>query len=100
MTAALVNELIEAADALPAHLRDWLVDGLQAWQDGTDLEAALHLVDSGASYMDLDERDQMLVFCINSAPGESDAAKMTFFSRPYKTRPPIPTKQRSGLSPS
>ena len=79
MTAALVNELIEAADALPAHLRDWLVDGLQAWQDGTDLEAALHLVDSGASYMGLDERDQMLVFCINSAPGESDAAKMTFF---------------------
>ena len=79
MSAAFVNELIEAADALPAHLRDWLVDGLQAWQDGTDLEAALHLSESGASCMSLDERDSMLVACINSAPGESDAAKMTFF---------------------
>jgi hypothetical protein len=81
VTASLVNELIEAADALPAHLRDWLVDGLQAWQQGRDLEAALGLHDDDSDYcsMALYERDDLIRVAIRLCPGDSESAQASFF---------------------
>ena len=81
MTAVLVNELIEAADALPAHLRDWLVDGLQAWQQGRDLEAALGLHDDDSDYcsMDLYERDDLIRVAVRLCPGGSESAQACYF---------------------
>ena len=74
MSAALVTELLEAADALPAHLRDWLRDGFTAWQAGADLHTALCL-DGPAP----DRRDDLIKTAVLLSPGESITAKAAYF---------------------
>jgi len=73
MTASLVTELLQAADALPDNLRDWLRDGFTAWQAGADLHTALCL-----DGPDPDRRDDLLRTVIALSPGESLTARCAF----------------------
>ena len=74
MSADLAQELIEAADRLPSHLRDWLVVGFESWREGEDLAESL-----GLFRPTLDERDQWIKLCVSLCPGETDTAKCSFF---------------------
>jgi hypothetical protein len=74
MTAERVNELIEAADALQEHLRDWLRDGFTAWQAGADLHTALCLAGP-----DPDRRGDLIKTAVLLSPGESITAKAAYF---------------------
>jgi hypothetical protein len=81
MSLARVNQLLAALPGcdLPAELRRWLLRGFERWQAGHDIETALNLGDLDAPRMDFAERDDMIRYCINFAPGESAAARMAFF---------------------
>ena len=75
MTAERVNLLVgllHVGGELPPDVVRWLVDGLQAWQQGRDLEAALGLHDDDSDYcsMDLYERDDLLRAAIRLCPGD------------------------------
>ena len=78
MSAERVSELLQAANQLPSHLRDWLTQGLQDWQQGRDLETALQLLDDTPSIY-LDDRDDMLRAAIRLCPGESESAQCSYF---------------------
>lgn len=78
MSATRVNQLLQVADALPQELREWLVAGLRAWQQGQDLEAALQLHEV-ASTMSYAERDDLIRVAVRTAPGASETAQMFYF---------------------
>ena len=80
MSAGRVNELLQVADRLPAHLRTWLVQGLEAWQRGRELEQALELLPDQSEFLSDDERDAYIRTCIQSCPGGSIGAKCAFFT--------------------
>ncbi len=77
MSAARVSQLLEVCDRLPADLGRWLAAGLQAWQQGADLETALQL---DVPALDLDQRDQLLRGVAALYPGESDDDKAAFLA--------------------
>jgi hypothetical protein len=74
MAAEHVTQLLQVADRLPADVRDWLVQGLEAWQCGADLEQALGLEPVG-----LNQRDSMIRTVIELSPGNSVSARCSFF---------------------
>ena len=74
MSAERVSELLRVADALPEHLRAWLIEGLEAWQCGADLEHAL-----GLDPIDLNQRDSMIRTVISLSPGDSVSARCSYF---------------------
>ena len=61
------------AGELPAEARQWLVEGLEAWQQGHDLESAL-----GLHGEPLDRRDELLRAVIKLSPGDSTMAKCAY----------------------
>lgn len=61
------------AGELPAEARQWLVDGLEGWQQGQDLESAL-----GLHSAPLDRRDEVLRLVLQLTPGDSDTARCAF----------------------
>ena len=69
--AAVVADL--RAGKLPERARQWLADGLEAWQAGVPLEAAM-----GLDTEPLDRRDSVLRLVLELAPGESDTARCAF----------------------
>ena len=77
MSAERASELLRVADRLPVHLRAWLTEGLQAWQQGQELEAALGLCNPPT--IDKDERDGYIRASIRLCPGESESAQSIFF---------------------
>jgi hypothetical protein len=76
MSAEHVSELIQVANRLPDSLRAWLVQGLEAWQQGRDLEQALGLLPDS---IPLGQRDSYIRTCVQSCPGDSTGAKCAFF---------------------
>jgi hypothetical protein len=76
MSAEHVSELLQAANRLPDSLRAWLVQGLERWQQGQDLEQALKLLPDS---IPLGQRDLYIRSCVQSCPGESTGAKCAFF---------------------
>ena len=77
MSAERINELLQVADRLPDHLRAWLVQGLQDWQQGQNLEHALKL--GAAPDIDYFERDEYIRASIRLCPGESEGAQCSYF---------------------
>jgi hypothetical protein len=76
MSSEKISELIQVADRLPDSLRAWLVPGLEAWQQGQNLEQALKLLPNS---IPLGQRDLYIRSCVQSCPGESTGAKCAFF---------------------
>lgn len=60
---------LKAGD-LPVEGRCWLIDGFEAWQQGANLEDALHL-----RRLPLDARDEQLRVILRLTPGASSTAK-------------------------
>jgi len=58
---------------VPPEAVQWLIVGLEGWQQGADLEAALGLCSSP-----LDRRDEQLRLVIQLTPGASDTAQCAF----------------------
>ena len=82
MTAERVNLLVgllHAGGELPPDVVRWLVDGLQAWQQGRDLEAALGLHYADVQELGYDERDELLQAAIRLCPGTSPNAQASYF---------------------
>jgi hypothetical protein len=76
MSAEHRDALLSALPAcnLPSELVAWLTQGFAAWQQGQSLEQALEL-----EAPDLDERDDMIRTVIELSPGESVAARCSYF---------------------
>ena len=70
-----VEELLASLRAgdLPPQARRWLIEGLEAWQQGQDLESAL-----GLHSEPLDRRDELLRAVIEVSPGDSTTAKCAY----------------------
>lgn len=76
MSAERLNALLgHLPDSqLPADLVQWLQQGFTSWQAGHDLGQALEL-----EPVDLNQRDSMICVVISLSPGNSVAARCSYF---------------------
>ena len=72
MNVEAVLFALRAGDLSP-EARRWLIEGLEAWQQGQDLESAL-----GLHSQPLDRRDELLRVVLRLSPGGSDTARCAF----------------------